>query len=98
MFYLIGSRFFGTHRPDSDWDYVGEKNLENQKLCETLGMKEVPGSPSPSMMRYWGMNHDILLVDDLPRQLRIRDEIARFPNLSKEERQKKMKEIANGMV
>lgn len=106
MFYLVGSRFFGTHREDSDYDFIAEDNETNRKICEDLGLSRLePKIP----VRYAGEPVDICLVPNVQPYIRARDEIARLPdlaNLSKEERHNKIvtlvrkyrQELANGMV
>jgi hypothetical protein len=103
MFYLVGSRFYGTHRSDSDWDYLGEECIANRELCESMGLRLVP-SPDTGGTHYWGYHqgrvYDILLVEDLANRIHARNEVAKLPNvasLTKAERHKKVREIINGL-
>ena len=98
MFYLVGSRFFGTHREDSDWDYLGEDTPENRKLCEVLGLKQIPANPQ--LTRYWNNGIDICLVSNLERSIRARDIAAAMPDikeLTKAERHQRIREIIHGL-
>jgi hypothetical protein len=101
MFYLVGSRFFGAHRENSDWDYFGAKTQENREICERMGLKELPPRKSGSL-HYWGKYQgrwlDVLLVDDLMHKIYARDALAKLPGvekLSKVERYQKIREILN---
>ena len=97
MFYLVGSRFFGTYRPDSDWDFLAENTPERHEDCLRLGLKRLENSPH---VRYYGNGLDVCLVDDLERSLKARDIVASSPeivNLPKNERHQKLKEIKSGL-
>jgi hypothetical protein len=103
MFYLVGSRFYGTHRDDSDWDYLGEECFENRELCERMGLKLVP-SPDTGGTHYWGYFDgrflDVLLVNDLANRVHARDKVAEIPGvqgLTKAERHKKVREAIDGL-
>lgn len=101
MFYLVGSRFFGTHHENSDWDFLGAKTQENRELCERMGLREQP-PPKSGDVHYWGMYQgrwlDILLTSNLEQKIYARDTLAKFPNVSqlnKTERYQKIREILN---
>ena len=99
MFYLVGSRFYGTHRDDSDWDYLAENNAKNRERCERMGLQVVPSPPTGGTHywgRYQGRTLDILLVDDVMRRVYARDVLAKLPEvkqLSKSERHRRVREI-----
>lgn len=91
-FHLVGSRFFGTHRPNSDYDYLAEDIPENHQLCVSMGLKKLD---SP-FQRYYGHGVDVCLVSNLDVRLKARDELAKLPNvrqLSKRARHSKLKEL-----
>jgi len=93
MFYLVGSRFYGLHHEDSDWDYVAGDTPENRELCERLGLKRVDGDKD---VRYHGAGMDVWLINDVERSVRARDIVAQFPYLSgltKEQRIQLKKEV-----
>lgn len=70
MFYLAGSRYFGTATEDSDDDYVAQDNPTNRKVCETLGMKRVTES---KWVKYHGFRVDVLLVQNIESTLYARE-------------------------
>lgn len=91
MLYLVGSRFFGTNRDNSDFDFVGEDTPENRTLCEKLGAKRIE---SP-FVRYHGKGFDICLVNNIEAQLFARREVKKLDvnSMSKKERHEKVKEF-----
>jgi len=40
-FYLTGSRFFGTDRPDSDWDFFTQDSPEVRQFLRENGFREI---------------------------------------------------------
>jgi len=48
-FYLTGSRFFGTHNENSDWDFFTEDCPEVRKELENLGFVEEQNSYSDDL-------------------------------------------------
>lgn len=97
MFHLVGSRFYGTHREDSDYDFIAEDNEENRRTCVSLGLRRLD---SP-YVRYVGHGLDVCLLKNVEKYVQARDLLSQVPNvrkLSKYERHSKLKEIINGMV
>lgn len=106
MFYLVGSRFFGDYREDSDFDFIAEDNEINRRICEDLGLERLqPQIP----VRYAAEPLDVCLVPNVQPYIRARDEVARLPdllNLTKDERHQKIvslvrqyrMELDNGLV
>jgi hypothetical protein len=45
IFHLTGSRFFGTERAESDWDYFAKDSLLNRFLLKVLGFRRIQGQP-----------------------------------------------------
>lgn len=39
VFYLTGSRYFGTERPDSDYDFFTQENEQLEKVLEDNGFR-----------------------------------------------------------
>jgi hypothetical protein len=102
MFHLIGSRYYGVNREDSDYDYIAQDTPENRALCESLGMQRVPDDPR---VRYYGNKHDVMLyTEDVNKYVKARDELAKRPvyGLTTDERHALLMEIlqedAHGMV
>lgn len=96
MFHLVGSRFFGTDRVDSDYDFIAANTPEVHSECLRLGLKRLDTETN----RYFGHGVDVCLVPNLERSLKARDELASIPNikdLSKSERHLKLKEIMRGL-
>lgn len=101
MFYLVGSRFFGTHREDSDWDFFGADTASNRVLLERLGLKQRPTLKSGDI-HYWGNYRgrwlDVVLTKALEQRIHARDVLARLPGvkeLTKFERYQKIREITH---
>ena len=70
MFYLIGSRYFGTDTEKSDHDYVAQDTSENRWTCEKFGMKRVTDS---KWVKYHGHRVDVLLVLNIESTLYARE-------------------------
>lgn len=97
MLYLVGSRYFGTHRPDSDIDYIGDDSEENRALCEKSGLKRID---SPKT-RYAGHGNDVCLYPDVTKYVQARDKLAEVPgvrDMSTDERHLKLLEILDALV
>jgi len=100
-FFLVGSRFYGTNREDSDYDYIAEDTPEARQECIKLGLSRLESSPK---VRYVGHGFDICLVKNVKKYVEARDQVAKLPNvtnLSKGERHFKLLrtlETLNGMV
>lgn len=94
MLYLVGSRFFGNHRPDSDWDFIGEDSEENRKFCEGMGLSRLTNT---SLVRYHGYAIDVCLVNDIDARLFARDQIALLDwrKMTKQERHNKIMELVD---
>lgn len=92
MFHLVGSRFYGTHRPDSDYDYIAANTPENHRYCVQLGLKKLDSKYE----RYFGHGIDVCLVPNLELSLYARDELAKVEGvqrMTKQERHAKLKEF-----
>ena len=89
MFYLVGSRFFGDYRPDSDYDLVGEDTPEIREFLERQGFKRLDSIH----VRYHRDNLDVCLVENLEARLYARDNVDK--NLPKRERHEKIRELIN---
>jgi len=92
--YLVGSRFFGTHRDDSDYDYIAEDTPQNRKLCENAGLKRCESR----FVRYTSDTMDVCLASpaDVKAAIYARDRVAELPNvreLTKAERHQKIQEF-----
>jgi hypothetical protein len=98
MFYLVGSRFFGTAKKNSDWDYIALDLPKNRELLENLGLKLRKQTPSGAV-QYWGQvgdtTVDVCLVTNLEARLYARMRAWEFRNLPKAERHAKIKEFVD---
>jgi hypothetical protein len=95
MFHLVGSRFFGTARDDSDWDYIGENTEENRIHCLALGLQQLENP-----RRFFGHGKDVYLVDNLDLHLYARELVAALPNvqqMDKATRHEKLREILDAL-
>jgi len=106
MFYLVGSRFYGMHREDSDYDYVAEDTPENRATCERMGLQRILSSPK---VRYGGLSngrsYDVCLYKNVAKYVRARDKVAQLPSIygwTTDERHAKvlefLQEDTDGMV
>jgi len=66
MFYLVGSRYFGTEHENSDHDYVAQDTPFHREFCENMGMKRVTES---KWVKYHGHRVDVLLVQNIESAL-----------------------------
>lgn len=88
QFHLTGSRFFGTAKPGSDWDFFAEYNPNHVNALLTLGFIQLTSSTSSyndqdtrAVFRYTSskINIDVQLVNDAARKQRIQEIIKHHP-------------------
>ena len=95
--FLIGSRAYGCHRPNSDWDYMGEDNPENHQYCQSLGLRRVWNIRVPQYFGKVGNRWmDVILVPDIDLRLQVHEELGDMPDmrfLSKEERTQRLRKL-----
>jgi hypothetical protein len=70
MFYLAGSKYFGTDTEKSDTDYVAQDTPFHHELCQKLGMKRVTES---KWVKYHSFRVDVLLVLNIESTLYARE-------------------------
>ena len=87
-FYLTGSRFFGTAKPGSDWDFFAPYTQGICNALRTLGFVELTHSSSSyndqdtrAVFRYVSpeISIDVQLVNDADRKQRIQEIIKHHP-------------------
>jgi|SRR6185369_13198980 len=76
--YLTGSRFFQTHRPDSDFDYFAEDGEEIRTLLNADGFTQTQAQMSPfanTVAVFEKGKIHIQLVQDLKLKVRVQETI-----------------------
>lgn len=92
MFYLVGSRFFQTHREDSDIDLIANDTPENRAFLVSKGLECYSNDP----VRYVGFGYDVALFPDVKPYVDARDKLGKAPgvhNLTKRERHRVLSKI-----
>lgn len=88
VFYLTGSRFFGTAKSESDWDFFAPYTQGICNALKKLGFFELTHSSSSyndqdtrAVFRYVScdISIDVQLVNDAPRKQRIQEIIKHHP-------------------